>query len=115
MVDSFKAEVFQNQYLPKGAEEVHAIMTVTAMSSGATQDVRAPLAGGGRLFGIICDISGSMEGEKLVSASAWRGRGSHSLSDGGRDSGGQSPGNHENPRCEGVGCYGDLQMVDGRA
>jgi hypothetical protein len=66
MVDSFKAEVFQNQYLPKGAEEVHAIMTVTAMG-GATPEVRVSPQGG-RLFGIICDISGSMEGEKLVSA-----------------------------------------------
>ncbi len=66
MVDSFKAEVFQNQYLPQGADEVHAIMTVTALGDGAP--AAQPSAQGGRLFGIICDISGSMEGEKLVSA-----------------------------------------------
>ena len=66
MVDSFKAEVFQNQYLQKGADEVPAIMTVTAMGE-ATPTARAS-AEGGRIFGIICDTSGSMEGEKLVSA-----------------------------------------------
>ena len=66
MVDSFKAEVFQNQYLPQSADEVHAIMTVTALGSGVPE-VQPPGAGG-RLFGILCDTSGSMEGEKLVSA-----------------------------------------------
>ena len=30
MANEFKAEVFQNQFLPAGASEVHAIMTVTA-------------------------------------------------------------------------------------
>ena len=65
MADSFKAEVFQNQYLSKGTDEVHAIMTVTAVegASGA-----ATPGAGGRLFGIMCDVSGSMEGEKLVAA-----------------------------------------------
>ncbi len=67
MPDSFKAEVFQNQYLPKGADEVHAIMSVTGSGEGAAapQPVSAQ---GGRLFGIICDTSGSMEGEKMVCA-----------------------------------------------
>ncbi len=67
MADSFKAEVFQNQYVPKGADEVHAIMTVTSQGE-ITAPVTPPTQGGGRLFGIICDISGSMEGEKLVQA-----------------------------------------------
>ena len=68
MPDSFKAEVFQNQFLPQGADEVHAIMTVTADGSGTAG---APSPGAGdRLFGIICDISGSMGGEKMVSAKA---------------------------------------------
>ena len=67
MVGSFKAEVFQNQYLPQGADEVHAIMTVTAMGEAAAPVVPSA-APGGRLFGIICDTSGSMEGEKLVAA-----------------------------------------------
>jgi len=66
MADSFKAEVFQNQYLSKGADEVHAIMTVTAVE-GASGAATQPTAGG-RLFGIICDVSGSMEGEKLIAA-----------------------------------------------
>jgi hypothetical protein len=68
MLDSFKAEVFQNQYLPQGADEVHAIVTVTAGSSGNPGP--QPTSAGGRLFGIICDISGSMGGEKMVSAKA---------------------------------------------
>jgi hypothetical protein len=64
MPDEFKAEVFQNQFLPLGAGEVHAIMTVTAGESiGPAQTT-------GRLFGIICDVSGSMEGVKILAAKA---------------------------------------------
>ena len=63
MTTEFKAEVFQNQYLPQGANEVHAIMTVTALEgegvSANTSD---------RLFGVICDTSGSMGGEKIHAA-----------------------------------------------
>jgi len=32
MTTQFKAEVFQNQYLPQGTQEVHAIMTVAALA-----------------------------------------------------------------------------------
>lgn len=60
---AFKAEVFQNQYLPQGAKEVHAIMTVAADGVGV-----APSAG--RLFGIVCDTSGSMDGGKIRAAKA---------------------------------------------
>lgn len=60
MANEFKAEVFQNQYLPRGSGEVHAIMTVMAGEPTGTP--------GGRLFGILCDSSGSMEGGKLVAA-----------------------------------------------
>ena len=61
MANEFTAQVFQNEYLPSGTGEVHAIMTVTAKEATrpATQ---------GRLFGIICDCSGSMEGQKIVAA-----------------------------------------------
>jgi hypothetical protein len=61
MPDDFKAEVFQNAYLPAGASEVHAIMTVTAGAGTAA----APQS---RLFGILCDVSGSMEGGKIAAA-----------------------------------------------
>src|SRR5579872_5576486 len=63
MPDEFKADVFQNQFLPLGASEVHAIMTVTA---GQTMDRHTS----GRLFGILCDVSGSMEGVKILAARA---------------------------------------------
>jgi hypothetical protein len=63
MANEFRAETFQNEFLPAGTGEVHAIMTVTA-SAGAS----APR--GERLFGIVCDVSGSMEGGKIVAAKA---------------------------------------------
>jgi len=63
MAGEFKAEVFQNEFLPAGTGEVHAIMTVTAgEEAGAAQKER--------LFGILCDVSGSMEGGKIVAAKA---------------------------------------------
>ena len=61
MPNEFKAEVFQNQYLPSGVGEVHAIMTVSA--EGGTEAAPGP-----RSFGIICDTSGSMEGGKIAAA-----------------------------------------------
>jgi hypothetical protein len=61
MPNEFKAEVFQNEYLPAGAGEVHAIMTVTAAEGTGPSSQ-------GRLFGILCDTSGSMEGGKIVAA-----------------------------------------------
>ncbi|HAX79814.1 MAG TPA: hypothetical protein DCY88_29260 [Cyanobacteria bacterium UBA11372] len=64
MSSQFKAEVFQNQYLPQGAKEVHAIMTVTVAGGEGVSATPA----GERLFGIICDTSGSMGGEKIQAA-----------------------------------------------
>jgi len=61
MANEFRAEVFQNPYLPAGANEVHAIMTVTA--GAGTRPATT-----GRLFGILCDTSGSMEGGKIIAA-----------------------------------------------
>ncbi len=69
---TFAAEVFQNRFLPEGANEVHAIMTVTAQNtsaSGSLEDsLEDSLGGGDRLFGIICDTSGSMQGDKIQAA-----------------------------------------------
>ena len=67
MAGDFRAETFQNEYLPAGTGEVHAIMTVTA--GEGTAAVAAP-----RLLGILCDVSGSMEGGKIVAAKAALGK-----------------------------------------
>ena len=58
----FKAEVFQNAFVPQGAGEVNAIMTVTAEG---TEGLDSP---GIRIIGIICDNSGSMDGGKIHAA-----------------------------------------------
>jgi von Willebrand factor type A C-terminal domain/von Willebrand factor type A domain len=60
----FTAEVFQNPYLAQGAREVNAIMTIT---TNGDED-RLTTATNQRLFGIICDISGSMGGAKMIAA-----------------------------------------------
>ena len=51
---SFTATVFQNEYLPDGAGEVNAVVTVTAGTAGAA-------AATDRAVVIIVDTSGSME------------------------------------------------------
>ncbi len=58
----FKAEVFQNAYIPQGTAEVNAIMTVTVEGG---LDVGSS---GDKLIGIVCDTSGSMEGGKIHAA-----------------------------------------------
>ena len=60
---NYRAEVFQNQFLADGASEVHAIMTVAV--DGA---VGGAPAAGSKMFGILCDVSGSMSGEKMHAA-----------------------------------------------
>ena len=71
MTTQFTAQVYQNAYLPEGSREVNAIMTITTDSESGGQTV-APSAlvasGAPRVFGIICDTSGSMEGVKIQSA-----------------------------------------------
>jgi hypothetical protein len=69
MTANFQAEVFQNAYLPAGSTEVHALMTVTTLGAaiGKTSTAR-----GDRLFGIICDTSGSMDGAKIQDAGTVR-------------------------------------------
>ena len=58
----FKAEVFQNAFLPQGAPEVNAIMTVTAEGSLGIG------SSGEKIIGMIVDRSGSMEGGKIHAA-----------------------------------------------
>jgi uncharacterized protein YegL len=62
----FTAEVFQNPYLTQGAREVNAIMTITTSSSEVGMTTITPNSQ--RLFGIICDTSGSMGGAKMIAA-----------------------------------------------
>lgn len=64
MAHHWMAEVFQNHFLPQGASEVHAIMTVTATGEAAD----ASMASSAQLFGILCDVSGSMQGPKVRAA-----------------------------------------------
>ena len=59
----FNAEVFQNPYLPQGARDVNAIMTITTSADGGAVAQHSQ-----RLFGIICDVSGSMGGAKMIAA-----------------------------------------------
>lgn len=64
---SFKADVYQNQFLAEGASEVHAIMTVTSEGAGAGIPATAA-SNRNKMFGILCDVSGSMSGEKMYAA-----------------------------------------------
>ncbi len=69
MTITFNAEVFQNPYLSQGEVNVNAIMTVTA--AGSVTGAAAPIGTGTeKLFGMIVDISGSMQGKKIVAAKA---------------------------------------------
>jgi uncharacterized protein YegL len=61
----FTAEVFQNPYLNQGATQVNAIMTITTSGDGGVS-IATPKSQ--RLFGIICDVSGSMGGAKILAA-----------------------------------------------
>jgi len=61
----FTLECFQNEYLPNGAREVHALVTV---SSAATADGAPAAAGGSAAEIIIIDCSGSMSGPKIEQA-----------------------------------------------
>jgi hypothetical protein len=65
----FTVEVFQNEYLPSGAREVNAIVTVTAPDS---LPAAADTGGAGRAEIIIVDCSGSMDypHAKIVQARA---------------------------------------------
>jgi len=69
----FHLECFQNEYIPEGAREVNAVVTITA--SGTSNGTA--LGGGGRVSGggsgagvevIVVDTSGSMGGSKIRAA-----------------------------------------------
>ncbi len=64
---SFTVSAYQNEYLPDGATEVHAIVTVTAGTG-----VAAASADTEKVVVLIVDTSGSMTepGSKIRSASA---------------------------------------------
>jgi len=59
----FTAEVFQNEFLPAGGTDVHAIVTVTGSDVGS-----ARTASGGVAEIIMIDTSGSMNGRNLDAA-----------------------------------------------
>jgi len=60
----FTAEVFQNEFLPSGGTDVHAIVTVTCKGAGAAGQTGA----GDAAELIIVDTSGSMGQEKIYAA-----------------------------------------------
>lgn len=55
----FSVEVYQNEFLPQGGRDVHAIVTVT--STGGATATRVPAARGAAAVVIMVDCSGSME------------------------------------------------------
>ncbi|MCX4693308.1 VWA domain-containing protein [Streptomyces sp. NBC_01408] len=55
----FSVEVYQNEFLPEGGRDVHAIVTVT--STGGATATRAVAAQGSAAVVIMVDCSGSME------------------------------------------------------
>ncbi|MGR4878994.1 VWA domain-containing protein [Streptomyces sp. LARHCF249] len=55
----FSVEVYQNEFLPQGGRDVHAIVTVT--STGGAAATRAAAARGAAAVVIMVDCSGSME------------------------------------------------------
>jgi len=57
----FKIETFSNPYLPEGATRLDAVLTVTAAGAGVG-------VGHSAVVGVIVDVSGSMEGERLMAA-----------------------------------------------
>ncbi|TQL02875.1 VWA domain-containing protein [Cellulomonas sp. SLBN-39] len=60
---TFRAEVFQNEFLPDGGTDAHAIVTVTAEGVGG-----AATTAGGVAEIIMVDTSGSMTGQTLAAA-----------------------------------------------
>jgi hypothetical protein len=63
-VAQFSAEVYQNEFLPAGGTDVHAVVTVTCAGAG-----EAGRSGEGEAAEIvIVDTSGSMQGTKIIQA-----------------------------------------------
>ena len=62
----FSCEVFQNEFLPEGGTDVHAVVTVTCAGAGAA----GQSSGGDAAEVIIVDTSGSMQGDRIQAAKA---------------------------------------------
>ena len=61
---TFSADVYQNEFLPDGGTDVHAIVTVTCSGAG-----EAGQSGSGDAAEVvIVDTSGSMSGENIAAA-----------------------------------------------
>ena len=63
---TFAIECFQNEFLPRGADTMHAVLTVTASGTGAEGE--AGVAAEDRSELLIVDTSGSMRDAKLRAA-----------------------------------------------
>lgn len=61
---TFSADVYQNEFLPDGGTDVHAIVTVTCSGAGAAGQSDA----GDAAEIVIVDTSGSMKGENIIAA-----------------------------------------------
>jgi uncharacterized protein YegL len=62
----FHCEVFQNEFLPEGGTDVHAVVAVTCTGAGAA----GQSSGSEAAEIIIVDTSGSMQGDRIVAAKA---------------------------------------------
>lgn len=63
-MSGFRVEVFQNEYMSPGAEEVHAVVTITSDGSSGGSATTSSEA----VEVIVIDTSGSMDGRKIVEA-----------------------------------------------
>ena len=65
----FRIEAFHNSFLPRGARDVQAVITVTAAGTGSSGgSTAAGTAPEDRSELLIVDVSGSMSGTKLRAA-----------------------------------------------
>jgi len=60
----FSCQVFQNEFLPEGGTDVHAVVTVTCTGAGEAGQG----SGGDAAEIIIVDTSGSMQGDRITAA-----------------------------------------------
>ncbi len=65
----FTAEVFQNEFLPDGGTDVHAIVRVTSTGASTAGSATTPTAAGSSAEVILIDTSGSMGRRGVAAAS----------------------------------------------